>query len=223
MQWLGGLNRLIMKYKSNQTKWAITWDFSTIHAYAKASLNAMLTYPAQLKVLMFGLSPALLPYFVYSRSKGSGETARLNWTFAADTIITQIWWVDPNQGLQDSQCSKNYLIPPNKHTQSLKVPAYIHLFLTLYNLISSTSCTVHLENNFWLHYFNCILTVMLLCFVSLSRGAMGWSVVFDCGISKPYLLFVVGEQHRCRSDCAFTKSICYSFIAKLVTWKISIF
>ena len=88
----------------------------------------MLTYPAQLKVLMFGLSLALLLYFVYSRSKGSGETARLNWTFAADTIITQILWVDPNRDLQDSQRSKNYLIQPNKHTQSLKFPAYFHLF-----------------------------------------------------------------------------------------------
>ena len=34
----------------------------------------------------------------------------------------------------------------------------------------------------WLFYFCCVLNVMSLLLLTLPRGAMGWSVVCECGI-----------------------------------------
>ena len=44
--------------------------------------------------------------------------------------------------------------------------------------------------NSWLLYFNCLLASAVDClwgFVSLPHGVVGWAVMFNCGISWPYL------------------------------------
>ena len=48
----------------------------------------------------------------------------------------------------------------------------------------------------WLLYFNCLLAVTWQFKSSMShlRGAMGWTAVYDCGISWSYLLF--GRNHN---------------------------
>ena len=38
--------------------------------------------------------------------------------------------------------------------------------------------------------------LLLLCSVALPHGAVGWSAVFDCGISRPYWLCFLHAIYR---------------------------
>ena len=84
-------------------KWASSWDYGTFRPPQTHSSNAHAQPPSGARCLIFGRTLRLLPYFMWTNSEGSGETARMRrlaWSIAGrlcdkyHTLMSWLKWVN---------------------------------------------------------------------------------------------------------------------------------